>query len=886
MEPYYRSIKTEEIVLLANLHGDALEYKEHIKWLDQIASRFLVFIMPNAREQEWKELSDILDPEKLVYLSVDHQYSEDNEGIETQNLSKDDTLEIVRAKFKEALESNLLDIDISKITCEKPLKLAEKALAHLERDLSEISGKESLEVRKELLISKGHLIREMDLIYGNRNKIKTLRDKVNVLLERFDDVSLGLEHFFRELGNFYEISFDNSYNAASRLPKSCAELFVDNHAIELINGEADEMQSGWLSAIFKEIDALFPNLRIFVVSILGMQSSGKSTLLNALFACRFAVSAGRCTRGLFMRLLFLDKKLRDKNNVDAILLIDTEGLGAPEKMNDKYAAQKDRQLSTYVMGISNLTFINHMGESMNDLTEILQIAIVAMARLEKNNIAPDIFMIQHLTESNMRNTVSGQTRFCEALRKAIEITNIKDSEIGITNSECLKEIDRRIQMGDFIKHFRPFKDGPSPYAPPSEQYHEDVVDLYKDILDACGRSHNKMTFKKWYTLAKSYWECVKNENFVTQFKNIMEMYDFIELSEKIEQVKEAVDADFRAHAKKCENDIRNKFLFLSRQNRSDRLQAIECNVREECKDMIMDQLEMAMKISNDETCKECKNVVNRREQLDEYLQDKEYIEDKAREILDTIKEHIDSTHKGTETHLIQIIDAKIIETGCNTEFMDEITKSLEKKSKERPSGKYNEEECQNFFEEIWKNLEKIANDKNKILPVEERILNEVEKVYGNLSTVRDQFRNFITNNMDQRSTDNTSSIIKGIFSNIFLHKVQKQKEIEEMLKEEFNGLADKIMRMKITDRFESGMINEFRIHVDALIRKLEDQHALVKYEDKKTKWYLHVETLKIFYNKIAIAQYKWDEKNNPLRILQKRKADYKTFIIGRLQKDF
>ncbi|CAG8448381.1 15534_t:CDS:2 [Acaulospora morrowiae] len=923
MEPYYRSIKTEEIVLLANLHGDALEYKEHIKWLDQIASRFLVFIMPNAGEQEWIELSDILDPEKLVHLLVDPQYSVEDEFIETRNLTNDDTLEIVRAKFKDALESNIFDIDISKIMCEKPLKLAEnvycdesrrivnfikkkscyrikkiiknrnrprvgdeikntankdrdkrllkelmknfesilmlplgerrKAMAHLERGLSEVSEKESSAVRKDLLRSKGDLIREMDLIKGDKDKIKTLRDQVNAFLEKVDDVSLGLEHFFRELGKFYEISLDNQYNPALRLPKSCAELFVDNHAIELIDGDADEMQSVWLSAIFKEIDALFPNLRIFVVSILGLQSSGKSTLLNALFACRFAVSVGRCTRGLFMRLLFLDKKLRDKNNVDAILLIDTEGLGAPEKMNDKYATQKDRRLSTYVMGISNLTFINHMGESMNELTEILQIAIVAMARLEENNIAPDIFMIQHLTESNTGKSFSGQTQFY-----------------------------RRIQNGDFIKQFRPLKNGSSSYAPPSEQYHEDVVNLYKDILDACGRP---ITFNKWYTLAKGYWECVKNENFATQFKNISEMYNFMELSKNIEEVKEAVNSDFRAHAKKCEDDIRNEFLFLSQQNGSNRMQAIEHNVREGCKVKIINQLKVAM---NDEICKECQNAINRINQFKEYLQENEYLEDKTREILDTIKEHIDSTRKGTEAHLTQIIDAKIIETGCNTEFMDEITTSLEIKLKERPSGKYNDKECRKFFEEIWKNLEKIATDKNNIPPVEDRILNEVENAYGNLSTVRDQFRNFITNNnIDQRSTNNTfSDNVKGFFFNIFSNKVQKQKEIEGILKEELNELTDKIMEMKGTGYFESGMINKLKIRVDTLIKGFQVQHALFKNGDDKTKWHLHVETLKIFYNKIVIAQHKWDEKNNPLKILQKRKSDYETFIIGRLQKDF
>jgi len=101
-----------------------------------------------------------------------------------------------------------------------------------------------------------------------------------------------------------------------------------------------------------------------VISVLGLQLSGKSTLLNALFTCRFTVSVGCCTKGFFMRLLFLEKDLSDQLNIDAFVLIDTEGLGASEKMNDPDSENKDRILTTFVIGISNLTILNILGESM------------------------------------------------------------------------------------------------------------------------------------------------------------------------------------------------------------------------------------------------------------------------------------------------------------------------------------------------------------------------------------------------------------------------------------------------------------------------------------------------------------------------------------------
>ena len=68
-----------------------------------------------------------------------------------------------------------------------------------------------------------------------------------------------------------------------------------------------------------------------------------------------------------MRLLFLEKELSDKLNIDALILIDTEGLGAPEKMDDLESEKKDRILATFVMGMSNLTILNVLGESDGDL---------------------------------------------------------------------------------------------------------------------------------------------------------------------------------------------------------------------------------------------------------------------------------------------------------------------------------------------------------------------------------------------------------------------------------------------------------------------------------------------------------------------------------------
>ena len=65
------------------------------------------------------------------------------------------------------------------------------------------------------------------------------------------------------------------------------------------------------------------NERVLVLSVLGIQSSGKSTLLNSMFNLNFLVSEGRCTRGANLQILKVDE---EKSSYKYILLIDTEGI--------------------------------------------------------------------------------------------------------------------------------------------------------------------------------------------------------------------------------------------------------------------------------------------------------------------------------------------------------------------------------------------------------------------------------------------------------------------------------------------------------------------------------------------------------------------------------
>ncbi|CAG8617673.1 32469_t:CDS:2, partial [Racocetra persica] len=387
-----------------------------------------------------------------------------------------------------------------------PLDKRRRALAHIEREISKISIEESSKSRNKA-ISKRIELSQSGLVDKDKES-EMIQNEIRNLWEEVDNKSLGLEHFYRVLGQLYKIRISdlNDINFL-KLPELYAELLIGGHTIELLNGDAGTIPEAWFSAICNHVYKRFNNLRVYVISIIGLQSSGKSTLLNALFGCRFSVSVGRCTKGLFMRLLFLED-LCNQLGVDAFIVIDTEGLGSLEKTESE---KNDRILVTFAMGISNLTIINVLGESMRDLTEMLQIAIVTMARLEKAEIAPDIKMVQHISERNKAKLSEPEENFRTALQEALRITVEQDMEMGIFNAVCLKILNKRIKDGKFLKQFRPFKNGSTVHAPPSEQYHEDVVDLYNSILDDCKNLQRKFKFNEWYTIIQSYWGAVSQK---------------------------------------------------------------------------------------------------------------------------------------------------------------------------------------------------------------------------------------------------------------------------------------------------------------------------------------------------------------------------------------
>ena len=132
----------------------------------------------------------------------------------------------------------------------------QRAVIHLENELSHLCNAETQKVRLELSQLKADLRRLWTCAnsHSNPKDIERIRKNVTDTLNIMDSMNLGLEHFFREVGYLYQLQLQKKTKTdVSVLPKNVAGLFLNGHPIELLDGDAGHIQMLWLNAIFKSV---------------------------------------------------------------------------------------------------------------------------------------------------------------------------------------------------------------------------------------------------------------------------------------------------------------------------------------------------------------------------------------------------------------------------------------------------------------------------------------------------------------------------------------------------------------------------------------------------------------------------------------------------------
>ncbi|XP_067309413.1 interferon-induced very large GTPase 1 [Pseudorasbora parva] len=351
--------------------------------------------------------------------------------------------------------------------------------------------------------------------------------------EKLQAATFGLEHILREIGQIYESCSSVKRNKKdlafdfSSLPSLAAEMMISGFPLELMDGDAAHVPLIWVTAVLDELIQKLGNRRVYVLSILGIQSSGKSTMLNAMFGLQFAVSAGRCTRGAFMQLVKVSEEMKTELKFDYILVVDTEGLRALE-LAGRSTGNHDNEMATFVVGLGNMTLINIFGENTAEMQDILQIVVQAFMRMKKIRLNPScMFVHQNVSDvSAGEKNMEGRRRLQEKLD---EMTKLAAKEEDC-DTEFFSDVITFDVQND-VKYFAQLWEGSPPMAPPNPDYSRNIQELKDTILSKASTS-NGITLSQFKMRIDDLWTALLNESFVFSFKNTLEIATYRKLETK------------------------------------------------------------------------------------------------------------------------------------------------------------------------------------------------------------------------------------------------------------------------------------------------------------------------------------------------------------------
>ncbi|KAM7372335.1 hypothetical protein PAMP_009512 [Pampus punctatissimus] len=442
---------------------------------------------------------------------------------------------IEKEKSKKQQELKRIRKEQCDVSCSKLIKLFIKSLSSLpseEReyflkwtqilldalstdDLSSILQAYDKKWSELLTLKKNH--DKSDHLISNQTELEEISAKLQ-------SATFGLEHIFREIGQIYEahksLQKQTRMEATdwSKYPELAAELMISGHPMELMNGDAGYVPLTWISSLLDGVIKKLGDQRVFVLSVLGVQSSGKSTMLNAMFGLWFAVSAGRCTKGAFMQLVKVSEEMKKDFHFDFVLVVDTEGLRAPELAGNT-TLHHDNELATFVIGLGNMTLINIFGENPAEMQDVLQIVVQDFMRMKKVKLSPScVFVHQNVTDiAAAEKNMDGKRRLQEKLDQMAELAAKEE----VCDAECFSDIIAFDVQKD-VKYFAQLWEGSPPMAPPNPGYSESIQDLKTIILSKASQSAGT-TLSKFKSNIKDLWNALLQENFVFSFKNTLEI---------------------------------------------------------------------------------------------------------------------------------------------------------------------------------------------------------------------------------------------------------------------------------------------------------------------------------------------------------------------------
>ena len=320
---------------------------------------------------------------------------------------------------------------------------------------------------------------------------------------------------------------------------------IDGDNLRFFNQDIDALLSPLYETINSRLSSVNSKRPPIVISIFGPQSSGKSTLLNYCFGCKFLTSAGRCTKGVYASLSKLSRPINRSNH---FLILDTEGLDAIERgktLQDTYCINFDRTMVLFCLAVSQAIIINVKGDIGEEMRNILQICAYSLNKLKVSKVAaPKIFFVlnqqadpdpeKHLSsintlleklnkESNLMETEG--TKISDLIQVSVENFFILPSAF---NSEPMNTQLNKLFDSDLFK------------LSPTESFANKCADLRMSIIHQLENTHDTKTpfnsMSEWMEMSGVIWDTIIKYQDIVKYRNIEELKCSISLHKIVDDL--------------------------------------------------------------------------------------------------------------------------------------------------------------------------------------------------------------------------------------------------------------------------------------------------------------------------------------------------------------
>ena len=453
--------------------------------------------------------------------------------------------------------------------------------------------------------------------------------------QEFISNSLVPEHFWREISHLYVV---NS-SVYSTYPHLAAQHIIDGFPLELLDGDSMLLNTKWLEAVFDSLNKklhkqLNKQPRILVLSITGPQSSGKSFLLKTMYGIRIRSSVGACTQGVNMMLVQVYEQ-----EYDYVLLIDTEGIRAPEFMNLPGAELRDNTLVTFSILPADGTILLNKGEVNQALEEILPIVLYVYATSSLSlqlggQIPSKLFFVYNQIDTSQE--AKGKELLQDLTTRLYNVTDKIRESLSSENTtfhgfeQCRLDLTN-ISNSDF--RILTVNTNNPPVNHPVNLYGEQVLQLRQWIDKRITNQTETHTwrarsFSDIFEYLKVAIDTIRQAHYITNINTALEMLAYNKLNQQIELIKYNVSAAFTATRMKVEDDIIKRY--TNRSNDESNINTLsEMKIKEIIKDGHAEVLKLMSNITRDASAtirrlvEGTKRKIALRDAWDSFLKEKE-----------------------------------------------------------------------------------------------------------------------------------------------------------------------------------------------------------------------------------------------------------------------